>query len=149
MRVEKLASLLESCAEEAPACVGVYRLYSGDARLHIGMAAGAATLRSELARHARGDYGPDTQLADRVDWEVVPDDLYAYEAFVALYNEAIYAGCERAGEDWAPSTSRCHGGDTGVSYGCGGSMPGPGGLVLSGTATASNPARALVMGEGA
>ena len=99
--------------------MGVYRLYHGKDLLHIGMAAGAATLRSELARHARGDYGPGTQRADRVDWEVVPDDLYAYEAFVALYNEAIYAGCERAGEDWAPSTSRCHGGDTGVSYGCG------------------------------
>ena len=118
-------SLLESCADEIPACVGVYRLYFGKDLLHIGMAAGAATLRSELARHARGDYGPDTQRADRVDWEVVPDDLYAYEAFVALYNEAIYAACERLGEDWAPSTSRCHGGDTGVSYGFG-SMPRPG-----------------------
>ena len=117
--MEKVVSLLESCADEIPACVGVYRLYFGKDLLHIGMAAGAATLRSELARHARGDYGPDTQRADRVDWEVVPDDLYAYEAFVALYNEAIYCASERTGEDWAPSTSRCHGGETGVSYGSG------------------------------
>lgn len=115
--MEKAASLLESCADEAPACVGVYRLYYGKELLHIGMAAGAATLRSEIARHARGEYGPLTQRADRVDWEVVPDDPHAYEAFVALYNDAIYAASERSGHDWAPSTSRCHGGETGVSYG--------------------------------
>lgn len=117
MRVEKPASVLESFAQEVPACVGVYRLYYGKELLHVGMAAGAATLRSELARHARGEYGPLTQRADRVDWEVVPDDPHAYEAFVALYNEAIYAASERTGEDWAPSTSRCHGGEMGVSYG--------------------------------
>jgi hypothetical protein len=115
--VEQVASSLEASLEEVPACAGVYRLYAGSVLLHIGMAAGTATLRSELLRHTRGEYGPDTQRADRMEWQVVPDDGFAYEAFVALYNEAIYAACERAGEDWAPSTSRCHGGHSGASYG--------------------------------
>ena len=115
--MEKVASPLEPSMEEVPACAGVYRLYEGGQLVHVGMAAGTATLRSELTRHARGEYGPDTQRADRVDWELVPDDSHAYEAFVALYNEAIYAACERTGEDWAPSTSRCHGGYPGASYG--------------------------------
>lgn len=115
--MDKPPTALAILVEECPACAGVYRLYEGPRLLHIGMAAGAATLRSELLRHALGEYGCDTQRADRVDWEVVPDDPFAYEVFVALYNEAIYAAGERASEDWAPSTSRCHGGQSGASYG--------------------------------
>jgi hypothetical protein len=107
--VDKLPTALEALIEECPPYAGVYRLYAGDRLLHVGMAAGAATLRSELARHALGVYGADTQRADRVDWQVVPDDPFAYEAFVALYNEAIYAACESVEEEWAPSTSRWHG----------------------------------------
>jgi hypothetical protein len=69
----------------------VYRLYRGRQLLHIGMAAGAATLRSEIISHMRGDYGPRTQAADRVDWEVMPDAVLAYHRFLALYSALTYA----------------------------------------------------------
>jgi hypothetical protein len=92
----------------AAPCAGIYRLYAGKQLLHIGMAAGTATLRSELLLDARGGYGPGTQRADRIDWEVAPDDLFAYEALIALYAAATYAasGCDDGG--WAPSASRRH-----------------------------------------
>ena len=99
---------LEARAQGWPACAGVYRLYQGTRLLHIGMAAGTATLRSELLLHARGDYGPATQRADRIDWEVAPDELFAYERLLALYAEATYAPSGSAEEDWAPSASRRH-----------------------------------------
>ena len=74
-----------------PASPGVYRLYHGPRLIHVGMAAGAATLRSEITAHARGDYGPRTQAADRVEWEVAPDALLAYKRFLALYSAFSYS----------------------------------------------------------
>lgn len=72
------------------------------------MAAGAATLRSEVLAHARGEYGALTQRADRVEWEIAPDALFAYRRFLAIYAAAIYdAGGNAAADSSArPSTSR-------------------------------------------
>ena len=81
-----LAALAESC----PQVNGVYRLYRGPQLLHIGLAAGAATLRSELLAHAGGDYGAHTQAADRVEWEVAPDSVFAYQRFHALRSALMY-----------------------------------------------------------
>ena len=67
--------------------MGVYRLYRGKRLLHIGMAAGAATLRSEVFGHAHGAYGAATLLADRVKWEVAPDAEFAYRRFRALHDK--------------------------------------------------------------
>ena len=94
--------------EKIPASEGVYRLYRGARLLHIGMAAGAATLRSELLLHAHGEYGPATQQADRVDWEVSPDALSAYEIFLALYAEATYSAWGPDVDAPSPSASRRH-----------------------------------------
>jgi hypothetical protein len=97
---------LAAQAEACPSCGGVYRLYEGAHLLHVGMAAGAATLRSELLCHARGDYGPRTQRADRIEWEVAPDAVFAYKRFLALYAAATYcASGSAAMEDAAPSAS--------------------------------------------
>lgn len=92
---------------DVPLCAGVYRLYEGKQLLHVGMAAGGATLRSEIERHADGEYGGRTQRADRVAWEVAPDAVFAYRRFLALYAAATYpaAGREAANDD-APSASR-------------------------------------------
>lgn len=100
---------LEAHADQIPACEGVYRIYQGERLLHIGMAAGAATLRSELLLHARGNYGPATQLADRIDWEVSPDALSAYESFLELYAYATYTASGSEEVNPAPSASRRHG----------------------------------------
>lgn len=101
---------LEAHAEQIPACEGVYRIYQGERLLHIGMAAGAATLRSELLLHARGNYGPATKLADRIDWEVSPDALSAYESFLELYAYATYTASGSDEEvNLAPSASSRHG----------------------------------------
>ena len=86
---------------DLPASPGVYRLYRGQRLIHVGMAAGAATLRSEITAHARGDYGPHTQEADRVEWEVAPDALLAYKRFLALYG----ACADSAQSDAPPSAS--------------------------------------------
>ena len=100
---------LAAQAEQCPACGGVYRLYEGTRLLHVGMAAGAATLRSELLCHARGEYGPRTQRADRIDWEVAPDAVFAYKRFLALYAAATYtASGGSATGDLAPSASGRH-----------------------------------------
>ena len=83
---------------DLPLCAGVYRLYAGTQLLQVGMAGGAATLRSEIECHARGEYGARTQSADRVEWEVAPDALFAYRRFLALY--------AAANDDIAPTASR-------------------------------------------
>lgn len=88
---------------ECPASSGVYRLYRGQSLLHIGMAAGAATLQSEILAHARGDFGARTQGADRVEWELAPDAVFAYQRFLALYSAVTFAPEER--DDIAPSAS--------------------------------------------
>lgn len=84
--VERFALLAADCPESA----GVYRLYCGTRLVHIGMAAGSATLRSEILAHGRGDYGPRTQGADRVEWEVVADALFAYRRFRSLHSALTY-----------------------------------------------------------
>jgi hypothetical protein len=81
---------LASRAGDCPLAPGVYRLYRGRRLLHVGMAAGAATLRSEVLSHARGHYGPHTQRATRVRWEVAPDGLAAHRRFLTLYAQATY-----------------------------------------------------------
>jgi hypothetical protein len=92
---------------DLPLCAGVYRLYAGTQLLHVGMAGGAATLRSEVECHTRGEYGARTQSADRVEWEVAPDALFAYRRFLALYAAATHAAPGVAANDEpAPSASR-------------------------------------------
>lgn len=98
-----MPNTLADQARDCPDCAGVYRLYRGQSLLHVGMAAGGATLRSEILCHARGDYGPRTQAADRVEWEVAPDAVLAYRRFLALYSALTFAPGER--DDIAPSAS--------------------------------------------
>jgi len=81
---------LARLAYSSPLSPGVYRLYRGKHILHVGMAAGAATLRSEILAHARGEYGTATQSADRVDWEVAPDAVFAYRRFLSVFASATY-----------------------------------------------------------
>ena len=77
--------------------------------IHVGMAVGGATLRSEILAHARGDYGPATQMADRADWEVAPDAAFAQHRFLSVYASATYdASGGGSPRNDGPSGSRRH-----------------------------------------
>lgn len=78
---------LAARAADCPRSAGVYRLYCGRRLLHVGMPAGAATLRAE--------------------WEAAPDSLFAYRRFVSIYSAATYAASEIEPRRYrAPSSSR-------------------------------------------
>jgi hypothetical protein len=100
---------LSRLAPRCPLTAGVYRLFRGQRIVHVGMAAGDATLRSEILAHARGDYGAATQSADHVDWEVAPDALFAYRRFLSVFASATYDASGAAPEaGGSPSGSRRH-----------------------------------------
>ena len=105
MTNRSLSQLVSRC----PLSPGVYRLYSAERILHVGLAAGDATVHSEVLAHARGEYGAATQAADRVDWEVAPDAVLAYRRFLSMYAAATYdasGGIDR--ESASPSVSQRH-----------------------------------------
>jgi hypothetical protein len=68
----------------APACHGAYRLWDRERVLFVGMTTGMRTLRSELLRHYRGDFGR-TQRASH--FECLPaataDEVHAL--YLSLY----------------------------------------------------------------
>ena len=69
----------------APAAQGAYRLWAGSRLLHIGHTSALQTLRGELRRHWRGDYGPRTQAASHFDYLVAADAAHAHELYLSLY----------------------------------------------------------------
>lgn len=68
-----------------PAAPGAYRLYRNARIVYVGMAAGGATLRSELRRHFRGDFGPATRSATEFEYCEAADAFAAYQAYLELY----------------------------------------------------------------
>jgi len=105
MRIRRPLTLAAQ-AGRTPLSPGVYRLYHRRQLLHVGMAAGRATLRSEILSHARGAYGPRTQRATRVRWEVARDAHFAQRRFVACCAAFAYAAGGPAARRASPSTSR-------------------------------------------
>lgn len=75
----------ETDINHAPVAPGAYRLYRHARVIYVGMAAGAATLRSELQRHLRGDFGRATQCATDFEYRETPDPLEAYQAYLDYY----------------------------------------------------------------
>ena len=69
----------------APALHGAYRLWLAGRLLHIGLTSGAQTLRGELRRHWRGEYGPRTQAASHFDYLIAEDAAHAHELYLAFY----------------------------------------------------------------
>jgi hypothetical protein len=67
-----------------PASHGAYRLWDRDRVLFVGMTSGARTLRSELMRHWRGDYG-HTQRASHFDCITAPTADEAHAHYLSLY----------------------------------------------------------------
>jgi hypothetical protein len=72
----------------APQAQGAYRLWAAGRVQFVGIATGARTLRSELLRHMRGDFGPRTQTATRFDCRVAHTAAHAHELYLALYRNS-------------------------------------------------------------
>ena len=68
----------------APACHGAYRLWDAERVVFVGMTSGARTLRSELMRHRRGDFG-NTQRASRFECLAAPSAHEAHALYLSLY----------------------------------------------------------------
>lgn len=69
----------------APRSGGAYRLWRYGRVLYVGMASGPRTLRSELERHRRGDFGPRTQCASHFDCVPALDAGQAHEHYLRLH----------------------------------------------------------------
>ena len=68
----------------APASHGAYRLWDRERVLSVGMATGRRTLRSELLRHWRGDFGR-TQRASRFECLAAASPDEAHALYLSLY----------------------------------------------------------------
>jgi hypothetical protein len=86
-----------------PAAPGAYRLYLHGRVVYVGIARGAATLRSELRRHLRGDFGELSRGATELDYAEATDEATAS----ALYVEFFMRSGLRHGSQPAPI--RCRG----------------------------------------
>lgn len=71
--------------ETVPASPGAYRLYKDARVVYVGMTASGTTLRSELRRHLRGDYGRATQTATEFDYRQTNSRDDTYEVYRDLY----------------------------------------------------------------
>lgn len=71
-----------------PPAPGAYRLMNAGRVLFVGIASGARSLRSELNRHWRGDYGPLTQGASHFECLVAHTAAHAHELYRSLYSSS-------------------------------------------------------------
>lgn len=91
--VEAQADTQEGTLDEAgialaPASHGAYRLWDADRILFVGMTLGARTLRSELMRHRRGDYGSRTQRASHFECLPAASVAEAHSLYLSLYSSS-------------------------------------------------------------
>lgn len=71
-----------------PQSPGAYRLLRGGRVIYVGIASGARSLRSELTRHWRGDFGPRTQGASHFEYLAAHTTAHAHELYRELYLSA-------------------------------------------------------------
>lgn len=68
-----------------PSAYGAYRLWHAARVVYVGMTIAPRTLRSELLRHWRGDFGSHTQRASRFDCLVASGAGEAHALYLSLY----------------------------------------------------------------
>ena len=68
----------------APVSPGAYRLWDRERVVFVGVTSGARTLRTELMRHWRGDFGP-TQRASHFECLAAATAGEAHEHYLSLY----------------------------------------------------------------
>jgi hypothetical protein len=87
-----------------PTAPGAYRLYRDARVIFVGWTERGATLRSELRRHLRGDFGRVTQEATEFDYREARSRRAAYDAYLDLYlSSGLHPAEPRAG---APTRRR-------------------------------------------
>ena len=69
----------------APASHGAYCLLHAGRVVFVGATSGTRTLRGELRRHWRGDFGPRTQGASHFECAVAPGPADVHALYLALY----------------------------------------------------------------
>ena len=72
----------------APASHGAYRLWDERRVLFVGMTLGVRTLRSELLRHRRGDFGTRTQRASHFECIPAATVAEAHSLYLSLYGSS-------------------------------------------------------------
>lgn len=81
-----------------PAKPGAYRLYRDARVIFVGVTAPGATLRSELRRHLRGDFGRATQRATEFDYREAGTRRDAYDVYLDLYlSSGLHPAEQRGG----------------------------------------------------
>ena len=115
----------------APASNGAYRLWDRERVLFVGMTSGMRTLRSELRRHWRGDFG-HTQRASHFECLAAATAGEAHEHYLALYlSSGLRAepgtGVARTRANGAAPSSGPAAAAGGSFAGRTGGTPGPGG----------------------
>jgi hypothetical protein len=71
-----------------PQSAGAYRLLDAGRVIYVGVASGTRSLRTELNRHWRGDYGPRTQGASHFEYLAAHTTAHAHELYRALYSSS-------------------------------------------------------------
>jgi hypothetical protein len=98
MSAQQEGPLEQASIALAPLSHGAYRLWHEGRVLYIGMTSGARTLRSELMRHWRGDFG-NTQRASRFECLPAATMDEAHALYLSLYNSSGLR--EQAGRYWS------------------------------------------------
>jgi hypothetical protein len=80
---ERLLAFTAEALSGVPHATGAYFLFRGRQPVCAGVAAGGATLRSELGARLRGDFGPNS--ATHFAWVANGDPLQAYRLQLAAY----------------------------------------------------------------
>lgn len=78
----------EASIAALPQAPGAYRLLNAGRVVFVGLASGARSLRSELNRHWRGDFGPLTQAASHFECLVAHTTAHAHELYRNLYSSS-------------------------------------------------------------
>jgi hypothetical protein len=73
--------------DDAPACPGVYLLYSGERLIYIGLAESGSTIRQCLQEHKKGSQSDCTSAATGFDYEVSASARRLYLSYLAIYRE--------------------------------------------------------------
>ena len=75
----------EAAIALVPASPGAYRLWDAGRVLFVGMTNGTRTLRTELMRHRRGDFGLRTQRASHFECLAAATAVEAHRLYLSLY----------------------------------------------------------------
>ena len=75
----------EASVAAAPAAAGVYFLYCGERLLYVGIAVHGTSIRQELEKHIKGEYGARTRAATAFEYEQTRDPVVASREYLLAH----------------------------------------------------------------